>query len=310
MSRMDQVYDEYRVPAPDGGSLHVSAWAPDAPRAVIQVAHGMAEHALRYAEFAGCMVRTGIAVYAADHAGHGRSAPPEKYGFFYAKDGWRLAVEDLHAVRVSMEARHAGAPVILLGHSMGSMLARSYVTRYGQGLGGLILSGTGGPNPLLPVGRFVSMLEKLWLPAYRPSLLLHRMAFGAYNKPFAPARTPFDWLSRDAARVDAYIADPACGFPFTATGYRDVFAGMREIQSADWARKVPAGLPVLLVSGERDPVGGMGKGVRWVENALREAGVRDVTCRLYPEARHELLNETNRDEVIADLLGWIQGNFI
>ena len=306
ISRMEYQISAQQAEGMPEGMLHLTAWTPDAPRATLQIAHGMSEHARRYADFANAAARAGIAVYAADHAGHGKSAPPERYGFLYAKDGWRLAVEDLHAVRVSIAERHPGLPQFLLGHSMGSMMARSYVACHGEGLKGLILSGTSGPNPLLPIGKMLAAVEMRRLPTYRPSSLVDKLVFGSYNKPFAPNRTPFDWLSRDQAQVDAYIADPACGFPFTATGYRDVFAGAGQIQAKDWAGKVPAGLPVLLVSGDRDPVGGMGKGVRWVEKALRDAGVRDVECKLYPEARHELLNEINRDEVYADLLFWIR----
>ena len=296
---------EYQVASREKTSLHVNAWIPDAPRAVIQIAHGMAEHGRRYADFARTMTREGIAVYAADHAGHGKSAPPDQYGYFYAQNGWRRAVEDLHAVRASAGERHPGLPLVLLGHSMGSLMARSYITRHGEGLRGVILSGTGGPNPLLPIGKLLAAIEMRRLPAYRPSALIDKLVFGAYSKPFAPARTRFDWLSRDPAQVDAYIADPACGFAFTATGYRDVFAGLGGIQGKGWAAGIPARLPVLLASGARDPVGGMGKGVRWVEKALRDAGLRNVTCTLYPGARHELLNETNRAEVYADLLAWV-----
>lgn len=300
------LFDEYQVPDQAGGSLHVSAWVPDAPRAAMQIAHGMAEHSRRYADFAAAMTAQGIAVYAGDHAGHGKSAQPDRYGYFYPRDGWQGAVEDLHAVRESMQERHPGLPVLLMGHSMGSMLARSYVTCHGEGLKGLILSGTSGPNPMLALGRFLAAVEMRRLSAYQPSRLLDRLAFGANNKPFAPNRTRFDWLSRDPAQVDAYIADPACGFPFTATGYRDLFAGMARIQAKEWARQVPPALPVLLISGDQDPVGGMGRGVRWVESRLREAGVRDVVCTLYLGARHELLNEINRLEVYADLLKWIR----
>ena len=298
-------FAEYQIPTQERTALHVRAWTPDAPRAAIQIAHGMAEHGGRYEDFAMAMAREGIAVYAPDHAGHGKSAAPDAYGYFYAKHGWRRAVDDLHAVRASIEERHPGVPLILLGHSMGSLMARSYITRYGEGLRGVILSGTGGPNPLLPVGKLLAAIEMRRLPAHKPSLLIDKLVFGAYSKPFAPARTPFDWLSRDPAQVDAYIADPGCGFPFTAAGYRDVFMGLGEIQAKSWAPSVPAGLPVLIISGERDPVGAMGKGVRWVEKALRDAGVREVECVLYPGARHELLNETNRAEVYADVAAWV-----
>ncbi len=298
-------FAEYQVPGQEGAALHVSTWVPEAPRAAMQISHGMAEHARRYADFARYLAAAGIAVYASDHAGHGKSASPDKYGYFYAKDGWKRVVDDLHSVRGSIEAQHPGLPVFLFGHSMGSMLARSYMSRYAKGLAGVILCGTSGPNPLLPLGKLLAGLELRRLSTYKPSQLLNRMAFGANNKPFEPSRTPFDWLSRDKAQVDAYIADPACGFAFTATGYSDLFAGLTEIQAKDWAGHVPCDLRVLVISGECDPVGGR-KAASWLLARLNEADVRLVECKVYPEARHEILNEINREEVYADVLAWVE----
>ncbi|MDR3050229.1 MAG: lysophospholipase [Oscillospiraceae bacterium] len=298
---------EDRLPVQGGQSrLYLRAWAPDDPWAVLIIAHGMAEHIARYDAFAGFLADQGVAVYGCDHAGHGKSALPEKYGYFYPKDGWHRVVDDLEDVRAYACARHPGLPVALLGHSMGSMLARSYITRYGQRLAGVVLSGTAGPNPTLPLGRALAGLQALLLPRYKPSKLLHTLAFSANNRPFAPARTPADWLSSDPVQVDAYIADTACGYMFTATGYRDLLAGMAETNRRDWAAGVPQALPVLIFSGAMDPVGGMGRGVAWVEHALRRAGVRDVTCRLYPQGRHEMLNELGREQVYEDVLAWLK----
>lgn len=297
---------EERLSTSGGASLYVRGWVPESPWATLQIAHGMAEHMLRYDAFALAMAEQGIAVYGNDHAGHGRSAEPEKYGYFYPRDGWRRVVEDLHEVHDWVAARHPDVPCVLLGHSMGSFLARSYMVRYGAGLQGVILSGTAGPNSALPLGKALAAFEMRRLGAYEPSHLIDRVAFSSNNKAFAPARTKMDWLSRDPEVVDAYIADPACGFVFTATGYRDLFAGLTEIQARGWADGVPKQLPVLLVSGQRDPVGGMGKGVRWVESALKKSGVREVTCNLYPEARHEPLNEWNREDLYRDILEWMR----
>jgi alpha-beta hydrolase superfamily lysophospholipase len=297
---------EYRLPTRDEVRLYVRAHVPTAPWAVLQIAHGMSEHSLRYDDFAQAMAAEGIAVYVNDHAGHGQSAPPEHYGVFDESDGWYCAMEDLHSVRASVQQRHPGLPMLMLGHSMGSMLMRSYIVRHASGLRGVVLSGANGPNPIVGIAKLLAGFEKLRLPTYAPAKRIDKLVFGAYGKLFAPTRTPFDWLSRDAAQVDAYVADPACGFPFTATGYRDVFNGVAEIQAADWASRVPAELPILMISGDRDPVGGMGKGVRKVEAMLRNAGVHDLTCTLYPDARHEPLNETCKAQVYADLLAWFR----
>ena len=296
--------EEFRLENGLGVSLCVYAWIPDAPKAVLQIAHGMAEHAQRYDAFAQAMAAQGFAVYASDHAGHGQSALPEHYGFFYPEDGWQRVVEDLHLVHRATADRHPGCPHMLLGHSMGSLLARSYMASYGDTLRGVILSGTAGPNPLLPFGKLLAGLCMRLRPPHTPCKIIDKLVFSANNKSFAPARTPSDWLSRDTAAVDAYIADPACGFVFTATGYRDLFDGLSSIQGESWAAKVPRSLPVLLFSGESDPVGAMGKGVRCVEKALRAGGVEDVTCILYPQGRHEMLNEINREAVYADILAW------
>ena len=297
---------EHRLDTPQGTSLYVRGTVPDTPWAVLQIAHGMAEHIQRYDAFAQAMAEAGIAVYGNDHAGHGRTTDAARYGYLYATEGWRSLVEDMHALRIWEGERHPGLPVFLLGHSMGSFLARSYARAHGDTLSGLILSGTAGPNPALGLGKLLARMEMRRLSPHRPCKLVDALAFSGNNRPFKPARTAFDWLCSDPAVVDAYIADPACGFPFTATGYRDLFDGLTEISAPDWADKLRRDVPILLFSGERDPVGGMGKGVRWVEESVRKAGVRDVTCVLYPQGRHEMLNEVNRLEVYTLVLDWVR----
>lgn len=288
--------------------LHASCWQPEAaPRAVIQIAHGMAEHIARYDDFARFLVEQGFAVFGSDHAGHGKSAADEtEYGFFYAQDGWWQAVDDLYALTQQIRGRYPDAPLFLLGHSMGSFMARCYVTKYGDALTGAIFMGTTGPNPIAGMGMLVAKLERLRLGPKGRSKLLDTLAFGSYNKSYPQKRTDFDWISSDEAAVDAYIADPASGFLFTTTGMHDLLTGVRAISAKDWADKVPKDLPVLLVSGEQDPVGQMGEGVRKVARQLEEAGVQ-TQLRLYPEARHEVLNERNKAEVYADIAAWING---
>ncbi len=297
---------EHMLPVQDGkNTLYVRCWAPENPRAIVLIAHGMAEHIARYDDFAAALNADNLAVYGCDHAGHGRSSKPEQYGYFYEQDGWNRAVADIDTMRRYALAQHPGLPVILFGHSMGSALARSYIVRYPDTLAGVILSGTMGPNPLSPIAKLIARSQVKKLGTYAPCELLNKMAFASYNKPFEPARTGFDWLSRDAAQVDQYVADPGCGFTFTATGYRDVLDGMAAISGGKWASRVPKQLPVLIFSGDRDPVGGFGKGVRWVRDALQKAGVRDVTMTLYPDGRHEMLNEIDREQVFADVRAWM-----
>jgi len=295
----------------DGVELHVYRFEPESvpAKAAVQIEHGMAEHAGRYARVAEALTAAGYAVYADDHRGHGRTAQsPADLGWFAAQDGWSRVVEDFQALRERIEEEHPKRPVFLLGHSMGSLLAQSYAAKHGEGLAGLVLSGTGGGTGLLAkLGLWLAKAERKRLGPRGRSKLLQKASFGSYNKAFAPVRTEFDWLSRDAAEVDAYVADSLCGFDMTTQGWCDVISGVLEIESSATIAKVPRKLPVYLMSGALDPVGRQTKGVRWLAAQYERVGMLDVRTRFYEGARHELFNETNRDEVVAELIAWLDG---
>lgn len=300
----------FTVTATDGTPLHVFRWSPDAgavPKAVVQIAHGMAEHSARYARFAEVLTAAGYAVYANDHRGHGQTAGDlKRAGFFAEHDGWSTVVEDMYAVTRTIREEQPGLPIFLFGHSMGSMLSRTYAIRHGAELDGLILSGTGGdPGMLGKVGQVVALVEAKVRGKGTASPLLDKLSFGNFNKPFEPARTPFEWLSRDPAEVDAYIADPWCGFVCTAGMFQDLLSGIALINADSQVARIPQGLPIYLFSGAEDPVGDKTKGVQQVVDQFRRLGIKDVFVRFYLGARHEVLNETNRDEVMADVVDWL-----
>ena len=300
--------DTFILQSADDTPLQVRRWLPDGdPTAIVQVAHGMAEHSGRYERFAQALTGAGYAVYAEDHRGHGRTSDGDDTGYLTDSDGWNAVVEDLAAVTARASSEHPGLPVVLFGHSMGSFLSRSYAMAHGHDLAALVLCGTAGdPGALGKVGKGVAALEARTLGRRHTSKTMNTLTFGQYNAAFKPNRTDFDWLSRDPVEVDAYIADPRCGEVFTAGFYVDLLGGLEQINRDDQVARIPDDLPVLLISGDMDPVGGKaGKGVTAVAAQLRKAGVRDVTLTLYPGARHELLNETNRDEVTADVLAWV-----
>lgn len=293
---------------PDGTRLHVHRWLPDGPaKAVVQIAHGMAEHSARYARFAERLTAAGYAVYAHDHRGHGGTATdPHDEGYFADVDGFGLVVDDLHLVSETARGEQPGLPFFLFGHSMGSFLSRAYAMKYGDELDGLILSGTAGdPGLLGKVGQGVAALESRVRGRRHKSALLDKLSFGQYNAAFKPNRTTFDWLSRDEAEVDKYVADPKCGNVFTSAFFVDLLGGLAKVNSDDQVAAVPHDLPIYLMSGSRDPVGDNGKGVRAVADQFVRAGVRDVTTQLWADGRHEMLNETNRDEVMDDVVAWL-----
>ncbi len=292
------------VDTPNRTGMQTAVWLPEGePRAVIQIFHGMAEHIDRYDRTARELTQRGYAVAGANHKGHGPETPDDQLGYFYAEDGWRKIVEDGHAVSERLRQELPGRPLILLGHSMGSFMARDYITRYPGEPDALILSGTGWyAASLCQAGRLLARLCKPDAPAPR----VDQLAFAANNKSFQPARTPYDWLTRDNAEVDKYIADPRCGFIFTGRGYYDMFTGLLGLRDVSKLKHVNTDLPVCFISGDSDPVGQMSKGVLMVAREFRDAGLTDVTVKLYNHARHELLNEMNRDEVMADLCAWLE----
>ncbi len=273
--------------------------------AVLVVAHGLAEHVARYQELAETMMAAGVAVYAADHRGHGRTAKRAKdLGLFAEEDGWDLALDDLESVVAHASAMHDGLPVFLLGHSMGSALARCYAIEHSDKLAGLILTGTMGDPGLS--GKIVMglarLIRELRGARYRSSLL-RSLCYGPYNKPFRPNRTEFDWLSSDPAEVDAYIADTLCGFVPPAQMYVDLISGLQLASNPERVARMRPELPVLIAAGGADPVAAKTESV---EAIFRGAEITDVTSKVYPDARHDLYHETNRKEFFDDLTSWLQ----
>jgi len=290
----------------DGAILHVSGWAVDAPKAVVQVIHGMAEYGSRYARLAEALAAAGYTTYAHDHRGHGKSvsdaSPP---GHLADNDSWTRIVEDAHGVNREIARRHPGLPIIVLGHSMGSFVLQQLLFEHPGDMVAAALSGSSGKPPAkAAAGKIVARIERARVGRRNPSHLLTRLSFGDYNKAFAPARTEFDWLSRDPAEVDAYIADPLCGFPVSTQTWVDLLAALGRIAHPGNVAKVPKGMPLYLFAGDRDPVGEFGKGMTRLHDAYTRAGIADVRLKLYPGGRHEMLNETNRHEVTADFIAW------
>ena len=290
--------------------IHVRRCAPaGAPRAVVQIAHGIAEHVERYDDFAAYLAGHGILVAANDHLGHGRSVLTEAdLGFFGPRGGWDLAVGDMRKLYELVHAEHPDTPYFLFGHSMGSFLARSYLIKYPSGLTGAVLSGTAQQPPaVLAAGRLMAKREAKKYGARYRSDKLYQMAFGSYNKGFRPQRTNSDWLSRDPEAVDRYEADPLCGYVPSAGMLADMMEGMAFNQKRSNLKRMQKDLPVLFLSGDMDPVGANGKGVLLAYQSFLDAGMTDVSLKLYHEGRHEMLNELNRAAVYADVLGWING---
>lgn len=302
---------DFKFTASDGAELFVYKWIPDNPRAVVQIAHGMAEHAGRYDRFAGKLMDEGFAVYANDHRGHGKTAGTiDNVGYFADNDGWQRVVQDLRELTEAIQTNHPDLPVFLFGHSMGSFLFRNYIFSNGNDIKGVILSGTGhNPKLLISLGKLVAAWQIRSNGARGKTQLMHNMSFGSFNKPFRPNRTDFDWLSRDDSEVDAYIQDPFCGGVFTAGFYRDLMAGLQEIGCMDNIKTIRKDLPILLFAGDMDPVGNKGKAVKQVHDMYKKAGITDVTLRLYPDGRHEMLNETNRQDVYNDIIAWMNDRF-
>lgn len=275
-------------------------------KAIVQITHGMAEYSDRYADFARYLNSQGFAVYTHDHLGHGNSvSSDEQLGFFGEKDGYITLVEDVKRLTDIIKSENQGKKIILFGHSMGSFIARSFCEKYGNEIDGAVFCGTSGPNPGASVGkRIADYVSKRNGPHFR-SEFINSLAFSSYNKKIKSPRTAFDWLTRDDDTVDKYIADPKCGFLFTAAGYRDLFSVLTSVSKRSWYANVPYALPILLTAGESDPVGAYGKGVKEVAKLLRDTNHGDVTLKLYSECRHEILNELNKDEVYSDISQWM-----
>jgi alpha-beta hydrolase superfamily lysophospholipase len=295
---------------PDGVDIFVYKWLPDGkgPRAAVQISHGMQEHAGRYAELAELLTGNGYAVYANDHRGHGRTAFGLDRQGQLGPGGWDGAVRDLKQLMDTIKSELPGIPVFLLGHSWGSFLAQNYMGKWGNELKGAVLSGTHGKDPLVKLG---VMLGKWDVKRRGPSArggILETLAVGGLNKKFEPARTSKDWLNRDPAEVDRYIADPWCGKPFPNGFYSELTSLLADTWNPRNEARIPKLLPIYLFAGTRDPVGKFTKTVTALAGRYRRHGIKDVTTRYYEGARHETLHETNKREVMNDLLAWLNAH--
>jgi len=297
----------------EGSEIYVYNWSPDADvkvKGVVQISHGMAETAARYERFAEYMTQNGYIVYINDHRGHGKTAGSvEKLGILADTDGFEWMAKDLHQLSGIIKKKHPELPLFLYGHSMGSYVTQRYIMLYGSELKGALLSGSNGKQGLiLTIGTIVAKREIKKNGRNVKSDKLNQMSFGGFNKAFAPNRTDFDWLSRDNAEVDKYINDPYCGTVFTSGFFFDLLTGLKGIEKKENVDMVPKNLPILIFSGALDPCGKNGKGVTKLYNTYKKHGIEDVTLKLYPEARHEVLNETNRDEVLKDFVKWVDSH--
>jgi alpha-beta hydrolase superfamily lysophospholipase len=292
--------------------VFVYRWLPDAgvtPRGVVQISHGMAEHAARYRRFAEALTAAGFAVYAHDHRGHGRTAGDvSKRGHFADHDGWRAVLDDLYAVTTRAADEHPGVACVLFAHSMGSFMAQQAMFERASLWKGVALSAStsGVANPLAPIGRVIARVERLRVGASRPSKLLTKLSFGEFNKGFRPARTEYDWLSRDPGEVDKYIADEWCGFDVSTQLWIDLLDALPTLADTNNLARVPKDLPVYVLAGTRDPVTGNLKGLQQLVDAYQAVGLRDITWKTYEGGRHEMLNETNRADVERDFITWLE----
>ena len=290
-----------------GIKLHAYCWEPEgAPKAIVQIIHGIAEHVQRYDHFARFLNEQGYLVVAEDHMGHGKSICREvPQGYF--DGGWDAAVEDCCRLMEKVMAEYPRVPYILFGHSMGSFLARSIlIKRPYSGIRAAIICGSAWmPGLVIQGGKLMSGLLMRGVSAKQPSEALQKVMFSGYDKRIENPRTPCDWLTRDEAIVDAYIADPRCGFAPTPALANAMMNGLLYIQNANNLKSMNKDLAVHFVAGGEDPVGAYGEGVRKAAKVFLASGMKHVSVKLYPGCRHEILNELNKDEVYQDILAWM-----
>ena len=303
---------EFTFLSTDGKTtLHGMEWVPEGRDivGVLQIAHGVAEHIARYDHFARFLNEQGVAVVGNDHLGHGKSIAPGATPIYFG-DGntWDTVVDDLYTLHLRIKDKFPGVPLFLMGHSMGSFLARTYLIRYPGTVQAAIIMGTGWqPEIMLTGGLTMAGTIARRSGESATSDMVTNLAFGSYNKAFAPNRTPVDWLSVDTDNVDRYIADPLCGLPATVGLFRQMLTGIRFNQRADNLRKMDKDMPILFISGEQDPVGGMMKGVIRSRDAFLAAGMKNVTLLSYAGLRHEILNEKAQQQTVySDIWSWLK----
>lgn len=288
--------------------INAIKWIPDNEIvSILQLTHGMAEYIDRYDDFAKFLNTHGILVVGHDHLGHGDSVTdPSGYGFFSENDATQYLIDDMYALTTMTKEEYPNIPYYVFGHSMGSFITRHYITQYSQSIDGAIICGTGQmPKAVLTAGRALTKSMATFKGWHYKSTMIDKMGFGGFNKGFENPRTSVDWLSRDEAQVDKYREDDRNGFIFTLNGYYHLFNTCLKTQDKALLNQIRKDLPLLLIAGDKDPVGENGKSVLAVANQYKDLGIKDVVCILYPEYRHEILNEIDNDVVYNDILKWI-----
>ncbi len=302
---------EFTFTTPDNVKIFVHKHTPkEKPKAAFVISHGMAEHSQRYDWFAEKLNEVNYIVYAHDHRGHGKTAGKiENLGFFSEQNGWQKVVDDIQQLISIVKEENPDIPVILFGQSMGSFLVRSYISKYGENINGVILSATAGSVGILAnIGVLLTKIIIVFNSKRTLSPLMDKIIFGAYNKAFKPNRTKFDWLSRNEKIVDKYVEDPFCGTIFTIGFFKDLIIELESVNKFENVSKVPKDIPMYIYSGNKDPLSKNGKQILKVYDLYKKAGVKRIKMKLYSNARHELHNEINKEEVISDILYWINQN--
>ncbi len=305
--------NEYKLKVTEDHEIQVYEWLPDNAeniKGILQISHGMAEHAKRYKYFAAFLTKNNYAVYVNDHRGHGKTAGKiDKLGFFSEENGWRKVVDDLKALSLHVKEKHPNKAYFVFGHSMGSFLMRDYISNPPFKLSGAVISATAGdPGFLGKIGVLITRILLLFVSSKKKSKLMDSLSFGAYNNKFKPNRTKFDWLSRDNEQVDKYVEDPYCGFICSTLFFKDLLTGLLSVNKQSFIDLVAEDLPILFFAGDNDPVGNFGKGVIEVRDKFINAGVKDIDFKLFEGGRHEMLNEINKDEVYRFVLNWLNKN--
>ena len=299
---------EYSFPSNTGVcKIYACAYLPESYDTVLVIHHGMAEHQERYLGFIDYLNKNGIAVYMHDMANHGKSNQNfDESGWFGDKDGYKGLILDLKQNFDIAKEENPDKKLVVMGHSMGSFICRCFTAEYpDEGFSGAIYMGTGDANPIAGMGDKLSSLVAKIKGTKHKSKTLDKITFGSYGKGFE-GRTNFDWLTRDASIVDKYIDDKYCGFLFSVQGMNDLVKVNIASNTDEWYAKLPKDLKILLTSGEEDPVGPKAQGIKNIAKKLEDTGHTNVTLKLYPDCRHEILNELNKDEVMADIVNWIK----
>lgn len=301
----------FQLQSVDGKDIYVKKWVPQTQaQGIVQIAHGMAEHVERYNDFANFLTQNGFIVYANDHRGHGQTAETGQLGHFANKNGWKLVITDVRSLSERIKKDNPDLPLFLFGHSMGSLIVRANMMMFDKIADGAIISGTtlGGSPALVAIGKLISSVEGIFSKKSTPSKIMTGLTFKGYNTPFKPTKTKFDWLSSNHERNKNYRDDKYCGFVCSNRFFFDLLSIIKYINKKENINKIPLNMPIYLFAGTMDPVGQFGKDIPIIYNKYKNLGVKNIDIKMYKDGRHEMLNETNRQEVYSDIISWISNN--